>query len=214
MSDISVNKIHYPVTTLGWGRRVGIWFQGCSIRCAGCLSKDTWKDAPEYMTTLASLLDGIRKWLKDADGVTISGGEPFDQPEALHELVASARMENGGDILVYSGYEYEVLMEQHRSILETIDVLVSGPYVEEAGDTLILRGSDNQRIHLLTQLAKSRYPSDIDRMPWGATRQIDVVVNDDEIWFAGIPRAGELQTLRNVLEKKGITCSTSDQSEG
>ncbi|WP_461325238.1 4Fe-4S cluster-binding domain-containing protein [Bradyrhizobium diazoefficiens] len=41
---ISVSRIHFPVTTLGPGRRLGIWFQGCSIRCPGCISMDTWME--------------------------------------------------------------------------------------------------------------------------------------------------------------------------
>lgn len=38
-----LSRLHFPVTTLGPGRRIGVWFQGCSIRCAGCISRDTWE---------------------------------------------------------------------------------------------------------------------------------------------------------------------------
>ena len=41
-TPISLSRLHFPVTTLGPGRRIGIWFQGCSIRCPGCISADTW----------------------------------------------------------------------------------------------------------------------------------------------------------------------------
>ena len=50
MSDqIGLNRVHFPVTALGPGRRVGIWLQGCSIRCPGCMSLDTWAPAAATM---------------------------------------------------------------------------------------------------------------------------------------------------------------------
>src|SRR5258708_38634520 len=88
---ISINKVHFPVTSLGFGRRVGIWTQGCSIGCPGCVNKDTWSARPDCDIDVATLLKGINQWLDQADGVTISGGEPFDQPNGLHSLVQALR---------------------------------------------------------------------------------------------------------------------------
>ncbi len=51
--NILLNKAHFPVTVLGPGRRIGIWLQGCSIGCAGCISQDTWEaDATKAMAAL------------------------------------------------------------------------------------------------------------------------------------------------------------------
>lgn len=50
--EIAINKIHFPVSTLGFGQRLGIWFQGCSIRCPGCISRDTWEGGESYLTNL------------------------------------------------------------------------------------------------------------------------------------------------------------------
>jgi anaerobic ribonucleoside-triphosphate reductase activating protein len=70
--------MHFPVTTLGPGRRVGVWLQGCSIRCQGCISVDTWiKD--RGITTVDEVVTALQLWLSRADGITVSGGEPFDQ---------------------------------------------------------------------------------------------------------------------------------------
>jgi anaerobic ribonucleoside-triphosphate reductase activating protein len=59
MSDrIGLNRVHFPVTALGPGRRIGIWLQGCLIRCPGCMSLDTWAPAGTRIA-VAGLLDRI-----------------------------------------------------------------------------------------------------------------------------------------------------------
>ena len=85
-ASIALSRIHFPVTTLGPGRRIGIWFQGCSIRCPGCISMDTWAPG-RGITTIDEVVSAIAQWIPTADGITISGGEPFDQPVALIELL-------------------------------------------------------------------------------------------------------------------------------
>jgi anaerobic ribonucleoside-triphosphate reductase activating protein len=210
---LAVNRIHFPVTTLGYGRRVGIWTQGCSIRCSGCISKDTWESGPEFLIETDELLVGCDKWLMRCDGVSISGGEPFDQPDGLAQLITELRRRMIGDILVYSGFNHRRLFEQFPEIISQLDVLVSEPYVESAGDSLVLRGSDNQRIFLLTELARQRYPADIDQRGWDGQRRLDLVVLGDEIWMAGIPRRGEMTRLRDELRRVGVECETSDEDD-
>ena len=91
-------------------------------------------------------------------GLTISGGEPFCQPEALLPLARGAR-EQGKDVTIYSGYTLEQLLEMakdHPAILDLLracDILVDGPYVEQLRDlTLTFRGSSNQRILVLKEV--------------------------------------------------------------
>jgi anaerobic ribonucleoside-triphosphate reductase activating protein len=67
-----LSRVHYPITTLGHGRRVGIWFQGCSRHCPGCVSADTWTPGLGE-TTVEELLVAMKPWLVEADGVTITG---------------------------------------------------------------------------------------------------------------------------------------------
>ena len=102
---IALSRIHFPVTALGPGRRIGIWFQGCSIRCPGCISMDTWAQG-RGSTTVDKVADAISQWSTTADGITISGGEPFDQPDALFELLARIRSQTEADILVFTGYPW------------------------------------------------------------------------------------------------------------
>lgn len=210
-SVITINKLHFPITTLGYGRRLGIWMQGCSIRCPGCISRDTWDAEPRHRITVAKLIAGCAEWLAEADGVTISGGEPFDQPDALRELLRQLRARNTGDLLVFSGYANEKLSAQHADILALADVLISEPFVAQARQTLALRGSDNQRVFLLTPLARERYPADLDRRAWEPQRRLDLMMEGDSIWMAGIPEPSAMAKLRAQLRAQGYDTATSDQ---
>ena len=209
--QITINKLHFPVTTLGYGRRVVIWTQGCSIHCPGCVSRDTWDAEPRHRIALDELLAGCAGWLAEADGVNISGGEPFDLPDALRELLKLLRVRQAGDLLVFSGYPHERLFAEHADILTLADVLISEPFVAQAGQTLALRGSDNQRVFLLTPLARERYPTDLDQRALDPQRRIDLMLEGDDIWMAGIPEPGAMAKLREKLRALGYDTVTSDQ---
>ena len=73
---VSISRIHFPVTTLGPGNRIGIWFQGCGIRCWGCVFEGYWAGTPAN-TTIAEVLSICTGFKKHTNGVTITGGEPF-----------------------------------------------------------------------------------------------------------------------------------------
>lgn len=202
MTSVALSRLHFPVTTLGPGRRVGIWLQGCSIRCPGCISADTWA-AAQGQTTTEAVVDAILPWLPDAEGITVSGGEPFDQPEALKVLLRELRHLSPVDILIYSGYPFDALSGWLRENPGLIDVLISEPYDESAAQTLALRGSDNQRIHFLTELGWTRFAS-FDRPAVPDDRRFDVMFDaDGTIWLAGIPARDDIRRLRDAMRALG-----------
>ncbi|MBI5263860.1 MAG: radical SAM protein [Bradyrhizobium sp.] len=206
---MDLSRIHFPVTTLGPGRRIGIWFQGCSLRCSGCISMDTWAPG-RGTTTVDEVIRSISVWSAIADGVTISGGEPFDQPEALFELTARIRDVMETNILVFTGYEWDAVSDRIACSPGLIDALVSGPFVREEKQTLVLRGSDNQALHLLTPLGETRFAS-LDRRLNATDRTLDVMFDENgDVWFAGIPSRDDFGRLRHVLESAGATLSTSE----
>ena len=209
---IELNRVHFPVTTLGPGRRIGLWTQGCSIRCAGCVSRDTWEARPEMRVRIAELVERMGPWLAQADGVTVSGGEPLDQPDALRCLLTALRHRFSGDLLVYTGRGSEQVFGRHAWIANAADVVISEPYLPSAGASRIWRGSDNQRVHLLTSLGRQRFGEDADARNWQMQRTLDLYVDDGEVWMAGIPRAGDLQRLRRALRMRGYEAVGSDQS--
>lgn len=199
---LSLSRVHFPVTTLGPGRRVGIWFQGCSIRCAGCISADTWASRePDLL--VSELIESSGAWLSECDGVTISGGEPFEQAAALAELLGAIRAQHDVDVLVYSGRSFDDLKDHPLIPSGLIDALISEPYRHEESQTLPLRGSDNQRLHLLTDRGRvqfSRFES-ASELP---DKSLDVMFDaEGAVWLAGIPRRGDMRKLQGILAAQG-----------
>ena len=136
----------------GPGIRFVVWFQGCSLGCPGCFNPDTHASAVGGDTALAGLMDQILASKHDVQGVTISGGEPFEQPQALLALVEQIRARTALSVLVFSGFtrtEIEAL-PLGPTVLANIDVLIDGRYIATERVGTGLRGSENQHIHLLT----------------------------------------------------------------
>jgi len=90
--------------------------------------------------TLERLIERIEPWLAEAEGVTISGGEPFDQADALHALLMAVRERTTGDILVYSGHAFETIAPLVAAMDGLIDTLISDPlYRRRAADAVAAR---------------------------------------------------------------------------
>jgi len=213
MTLINLSRLHFPVTTLGPGRRVGVWLQGCSIRCPGCISADTWSTT-EGSTTTAAVIDALLPWLPVAEGITVSGGEPFDQPEALAVLLSELRRRSPLDMLVYSGHTFSALAGWLGENQGLIDVLITEPYDERAPQTRALRGSDNQRFHFLTELGRARF-SEFDRPVRPEDRHFDVMFDHDgSVWLAGIPAKDDIRRLRQALKESGHSVVFSESKSG
>jgi anaerobic ribonucleoside-triphosphate reductase activating protein len=211
--EIAISRIHFPVTRLGPGRRIGIWVQGCSIRCPGCISVDTWAQG-RGRTHVSEVLDAIAPWISAADGFTISGGEPFDQPEALTTMLVGIRKRSAADILVFTGHSLEEIGTQLSSMEGLIDALIADPFDENASQTLALRGSDNQRLVPLTSLGRKRF-AEYDRRTDITDRAVDVMFDSDgEIWLAGIPARDDFRRLQRLLRKVGTAIAISQDRGG
>lgn len=204
--QISVNKAHFPVTVLGPGRRIGIWLQGCSIGCKGCLSRDTWaRDAGKDMS-IASLLAWCEEVSGGApDGITLSGGEPFEQPAALAELVrglAQWRKKKGldFDVLCYSGYPLARLRRDHAALLAQLDGVISEPFVDAQPSAHPWFGSANQKLTALSARGAQRYA----HAPTVRGKQMQVVVDGQRVWYVGVPARGDLAKLEALGRARGI----------
>jgi len=175
-----------PCTTSeGPGKRCAIWMQGCSIRCKNCINPqffDPRGGIHVKREDLKARLENARKE-NHVRGVSILGGEPFDQPAGLLEtvtLIGELRL----DIIVFTGYRMEQLKTMtHSAVHETltrIDVLVDGPYIhEQRVENLYLRGSKNQKITLLTSAFKE---TDFQR-----ANSVDIHISGSEMVFSGFP---------------------------
>ncbi|MES2443889.1 MAG: 4Fe-4S cluster-binding domain-containing protein [Pseudomonadota bacterium] len=205
---IRINRIHYPVTALGPGRRVGIWVQGCSIGCPGCASRDTWEAGAGREVAVESVLRHCRELEGEVDGITISGGEPFEQPEALLALLDALdgwRSESGReiDLLCYSGLPLARLRRDFPAILARLDAVIPEPFVDRLVPEGPWRGSANQPLVALSALGERRYGA-AGMAQAAAARPIQVDVQGGQVWFIGIPGRGDLDRLVDACRTRGI----------
>lgn len=132
-------------TVDGPGLRTSIYFAGCTHHCPGCHNPHSWDAGGGTEMTI----DEIVKIVEDNDfNVTLSGGDPLMNPENIASLARRLK-ENGRTIWCYTGYTYEQIAgnERFTPLLEMIDVLVDGPFIEAKRDiSLRFRGSSNQRL--------------------------------------------------------------------
>lgn len=206
-----VNKLHYPVTVLGPGRRVGLWLQGCTIHCFGCISRDTWAAKPESAVEVGDIIAWIEALpAAEIDGITISGGEPLDQPEALLELLVGLNVWRAGlnhavDILCYSGRGWEEVQRDFKAQLALIDAIVPEPFIQGEPTEEALRGSNNQRVIALTDLGRERYSD--ERLADLALQRggVQLDVDNETIWLIGIPAQGDMTKLRDAAAEAGIS---------
>lgn len=131
----------------GPGMRLTVFVQGCLQRCRECFNKTTW---PFDAGDIISVADIITMYRPQYQGVTISGGEPFDQDEEQTAALLSLAFKihaRGGDVWAYSGHYLEFLQAKNHPLLGCIDALVDGNFEYKLRDyNLRFRGSSNQRI--------------------------------------------------------------------
>ena len=142
------------VHVLGPGIRYVLWVQGCAQRCRGCIAESAQnmeKGTPIDIDALA-----IEIALSKAEGLTISGGEPFLQARELSKMLDIIARKRDMGVIVYTGYKYEDLMNNvdSRLLLSKIDLVIDGPYIQQLDDGKSLRGSSNQRVISLTDRYK------------------------------------------------------------
>lgn len=210
---VRVSRAHFPVTALGPGVRMGVWFQGCSIGCRGCLALDTW--SPDHGSEV-SVDHLIELWLRalqsGASGLTISGGEASEQPESLLQFLEAVQndvverekaIKDVPDVMLYTGHELDEFARRAPGALELIDVLVTGPFVASAPTKLIWRGSANQQMHLLTPRGIERFGEFVELQPERIPMQ--VIVDADSISYLGVPRHGDLRRIERALKMRGVS---------
>ncbi|MHC1772393.1 MAG: 4Fe-4S single cluster domain-containing protein [Flexilinea sp.] len=168
----------------GPGIRSVIWLQGCAFNCPGCCNPQTHSLIGGSLIAVDDMIEKVVTLSSTIEGITISGGEPFLQTEALYGLLSQIKQRSGLSVLVFSGYEKEVLEEipQYRKCLDGIDALICGPYsLKSAPDYQRFCSSGNQVLWLLND----RY-SEADFM--NLTTNEVIIREDGEIVVSGLGR--------------------------
>ena len=147
MATISILEIVEDTTVDGPGFRTSVYSSGCPHHCPGCHNPQSWSIDNGHPVEIEEILKVI---LDDpfAD-VTFTGGDPMFQPQGFTTLAKAIKQHSNKNIWCYTGYRFEELLQNpaQRTLLEQIDTLVDGRFIEALKDEeLRFRGSSNQRI--------------------------------------------------------------------
>jgi len=188
---------HPACRVLGPGTRYAVWVQGCPLSCRGCVSPQWIPFAGGSRIPVDDLATEIAATA--ADGLTVSGGEPFAQAAALVRLVSRIRGRRDLSVMAYTGYTLGFLTRHgspaQRQLVRMLDLLVDGPYVEERHGDLRWRGSGNQRIHLLSR----RHEADLSGADHSAGLQFEITSDGDFHWMGVPPVPGFRGDLERAL---------------
>lgn len=206
MMQIRYNMTAANTTILGPGNRAVLWTQGCSRipPCEGCIGES----ARDPLGGKLESTERVCRWILSCpriDGITISGGEPFDQAAAVAELVRMVRATRPElSLVVYTGRYYEQLLEQAASdpataeLLSQIQVLIDGPYVAALDDGVPYRGSSNQRILILDEAYRPQAQAYYTSQPG---RKIELIVTPEGTRMVGVPSRTQAQSWLNLKRR-------------
>ena len=197
---MKIARILYPIQSLGPGNRLCIWVSGCGRRCYRCANPELQYADPDKEVDVNQLVALIDAQLREADGVTISGGEPFDQADELAMLVDLIRPAVK-DILIFTGYTRQALEARNdpatNHVLASVSVLIDGEYIDEENNGETLLGSSNQKIHFLSDSVREYYEPYLK-----AGRKIQNVATSSGVFSIGIHNRGFMSELRSSLSDK------------
>lgn len=196
---IRLHNMVLHTSVLGPGTRTAIWLQGCKKRCKGCMSPDSRPLDGGRLIPIARVIDEIIS-LNDIEGITISGGEPFLQADALCALLQEIRKTSSLGVIIYTGYTLAELHSMENEKIDSIlsglaDIIIDGEYVDEMNDGGALKGSSNQTVHYITP----RYLP-YKEMYESKTRNTEVVASNKDFFFIGIPPKKTLEEWENTVE--------------
>jgi anaerobic ribonucleoside-triphosphate reductase activating protein len=157
--------------------------------------------------------------VEEISGITLSGGEPTEQPAGLMELLHAIQQWRTSqaeeiDVLMYTGRSLEDAVTELPEIPDLVDVVISEPFDITRTTHAALKGSDNQVITLFTPLAQDRYAEDQREAAYRWQRtHLDVLVEEQSIWMAGIPLPGDLDRMAAAAARKGLRLQGSTWKE-
>jgi anaerobic ribonucleoside-triphosphate reductase activating protein len=190
----------------GPGTRAVLWVTGCNRRCPGCIK-------PEFLPF------HVGEWIRTEDvaskilsikmitGVSYSGGEPFEQTNALGKLSRLLKA-HGLDVLAYSGYTLEALQKdpaRFSNLLEQIDFLIDGEFQLKLSGPRKYLGSDNQRL-LQRQIDGSFAP--VETL---SQRDVQITLRQDDLRLTGFPNDDFQRSLKVALASRGIVLRADDE---
>jgi len=195
-----LSKIQYPIYNLGPGKRIGIWVQGCDLGCEGCVNKTLWSKKGGRSIAIVDLFNWLVNIEDKFDGITISGGEPFQQYEQLIAFLHLIKKKTPFDVYCFSGYYLRELdsMFTDKLFYHYIDYLIDGRYDVSLHKDNNVKGSSNQTLYRFVN-GIAVMQEEINPNKWSVR-----VSKDNQIYMAGIPKKLDLNRLCSKLAESGI----------
>ena len=196
---LNVADIRHRSQVNGPGLRSVVWVQGCSRKCPDCINPHTHEH--KHVKLLYPEELGLRLAnIKDTVGLTISGGEPFEQAQACAILAETVKAA-GKSVMVFTGFPFEQLKKSTevpvQRFLKTIDLIIAGPFVHELKcESKFWRASSNQTVHFLNGSAEENIGREASEGP-----VIEIKADGDSFSYTGFPDQEDL-TWFDQLGKK------------
>lgn len=213
-AKLSVHAVLSQSEVNGPGERLVIWTQGCTKACPGCFNPETWKFSSTWLETGAELAAQVVS--SSPEGLTLTGGDPLEQPEALLDFLQELHGHQSPEklradflprgIICFTGYLLEELSGAALECVQYFDLLIDGRFIEKLRYTSGLAGSSNQRFHFSS--IPGRGESRLSRDEIIIDQAVEVHVDDTDpsiIRITGFPLID-----RAWLKKHGLTVKNSE----
>jgi anaerobic ribonucleoside-triphosphate reductase activating protein len=196
---LNIGHIGLAENVLGSGKRLVIWVAGCPFRCPGCIQPDYLPKNSGKDFSISQLTKTVHHYMQQIDGITVSGGEPLWQVAALSNFLES--LPSSLDKMVFTGYRIDELDESQLNCISKFDLVVDGRFEKKNRGNYLWRGSANQKFYSPT----GKYISDQLQVFYNTTTAgLEIIVNDNSMYFYGIPTASELDDICTNLQVKQI----------
>ena len=179
----------------GPGLRSAVWVAGCSIRCHGCFNPHLFDPAGGNLMSPEQVAERMLS-LPEIEGISVLGGEPFDQAVPLSRLARLAH-QSDKSVMVYTGYRYEHLLagrvDGADQLLQEVDILIDGPFIASRIDRQRpWLGSTNQRVLRLTgEIAEGE----------GSVDRLEIrIASDGRLEVNGWATPDQIAELRALIE--------------
>ena len=203
MLPLKIARLKRASRVLGPGCRAIIWTHGCSRGCPHCIAEEMNEAPHQFEHTAVTLYEWLES-IEGIEGVTITGGEPFEQDiETLGDFLQLVKHDSRRlSTMCYTGKSMTELLNDDKisRILKYIDIVIDGPYIHELNAGHKWRGSSNQKIYPLTD----EYASLVSDAENCFDREIEISMSSKmQFELTGIPSVEFMYNLDRKLHESG-----------
>ena len=167
---MKIHRIIEGTYVNGPGFRLGVWVQGCNRNCLGCFNKDACEATGGFYMSVMEILELLKNQIYD--GISISGGEPFNQKSELKVLLKEVK-KMGLGTLVFTGFTYEEIC--NTEAIKYCDYLIDGPFIKEIPPVCKYTGSGNQRF---LKLKNGKIAEDLT-LQYKGVNETEIIIQED-----------------------------------